>query len=259
MTNPATVSAFRLDTYEVTVGRFRQFVTAGMGTQSSPPSTGAGARTLNGLANQGGWDPSFNANLVADTTTLVAAVNCNAITQSWTDTPGANEALPMNCITWFEAMAFCAWDGGFLPTEAEWNYAAAGGTDQRAYPWSNPASDLTIDCSHANYDNGMVNCVTPANGAVDRVGGDSPTGDGKWGQADLAGNVYEWMLDWYASPYGNPCTDCAALTPTTHRSVRGGHFRDIASTLRGGFRSPGTPDARDTGVGVRCGRMPITS
>ena len=107
MTYPATVSDFRLDTYEVTVGRFRQFVLAGMGTQQNPPVIGAGQRTLNGLANQGGWDPTWNASLDADTTALVAAVKCDASYQSWTDAPGANESLPMNCITWFEAMAFC--------------------------------------------------------------------------------------------------------------------------------------------------------
>ena len=110
-------------------------------------------------------------------------------------------------------MAFCAWDGGFLPTEAEWNYAAAGGSEQRVYPWSNPASSLAIDCSYANYVDATGACVNPPNGAVNRVGSESPAGDSKWGQADLAGNVYEWTLDYFASLYGNPCNDCADLTP----------------------------------------------
>src|SRR5262249_42064726 len=158
MSNPATVSDFRLDTYEVTLGRFRQFVNAGMGTQASPPANGAGARTLNGMANQGGWDPTWTANLPADVGQLGAAGDCTPPLNSWTDTPGANEVLPMNCITWYEAFAFCVWDGGFLPTEAERSYAAAGGNEQRAFPWSNPASSLTIDCSYANYNN-VTKCV----------------------------------------------------------------------------------------------------
>jgi len=62
----------------VTVGRFRQFVNAGMGTQQNPPPMGAGARTLNGMANQGGWDGAWNGNLVADTPALVAVVKCSA-------------------------------------------------------------------------------------------------------------------------------------------------------------------------------------
>jgi formylglycine-generating enzyme required for sulfatase activity len=55
----------------------------------------------------------------------MAALKCQMV-PSWTDTAGANEALPMNCLTWYAAFAFCVWDGGFLPTEAEWNYAATG-------------------------------------------------------------------------------------------------------------------------------------
>ncbi len=48
---------------------------------------------------------------------------------------GSNENQPINCVTWYEAFAFCISDGGYLPTAAEWNYAAAGGSDQRAYPF----------------------------------------------------------------------------------------------------------------------------
>jgi sulfatase modifying factor 1 len=251
---PATVGDFRLDTYEVTVGRFRQFVNASMGTQANPPSMGAGARTLNGMTSQGGWDRAWNGSLTANTSTLVAGAKCGQ-NQSWTDTPGANEALPMNCITWFEAFAFCVWDGGFLPTEAEWNYAAAGGSEQRAYPWSNPASSLTIDCSYANYGTGgTAYCVNPPYGAVNRVGGESPKGDGKYGQADLAGNIWEWTLDWYQSQYGNPCNDCADLTAASSRVVRGGNFAAVASYLRGASRLNLMPDQRSYWFGVRCAR-----
>ena len=260
---PATVSPFVLDRFEVTVGRFRKFVEAGMGTQQNPPVTSAGARSLNELPNQGGWDSAWELSLVADTTGLVTAVNCNAAYQAWTDAPGANEAKPMNCLTWYEAFAFCAWDGGFLPSESEWAYAAAGGSEQRAYPWSIPASSLTIDCSYANYYNGAEHCVNPpngANGAVNRVGTTSPKGDGKYGQADLAGNAWEWTLDWYQSPYGNPCSDCAALTAASNRVAHGGCFNTAAPLLRGANRHSPAPDQRDRGGGgngVRCARAPF--
>ena len=258
MSYPATVSDFRLDAYEVTVGRFRAFVNAGMGTQVNPPPNDAGARALNGGSDQGGWDPSWDASLAANPAALVAAVKCDATYQSWTDAPGSNEALPMNCITWYEAFAFCAWDGGFLPTEAEWNYAASGGSEQRAYPWSSPPSSLIVDCAHANYD--LVapsgpHCVNGSTGAVNRVGSESPTGDGKWGQSDLSGNVWEFTLDWYQSPYAMPCDDCADLTVATYRVFRGGSYGDSAAVLRSSNRVIASPTNRGGGDGVRCARV----
>jgi formylglycine-generating enzyme required for sulfatase activity len=259
MSAPATVSAFRLDTYEVTVARFRQFVNAGMGTQATAPAPGAGAHAH---IPSSGWDASWNADLASNTATLEMFVKCEAAHQTWTDTPGANESLPINCITWYDAMAFCIWDGGYLPTEAEWNYAAAGGDEQRAYPWSSPPSSLVNDCSYANYfdlatggfcaggtSNGMMS------GAVNRVGSESPMGDGRWGQADLGGNVWEWVLDGYATPYLAPCTDCASLDPAApERVFRGGDFRNDAPSLRGATRDNYPPAVRQVDHGVRCAR-----
>ncbi|MCX5747517.1 MAG: formylglycine-generating enzyme family protein, partial [Proteobacteria bacterium] len=167
-----------------------------------------------------------------------------------------------NCLNWYEALAFCAWDGGFLPTEAEWNYAASGGTDQRAYPWSNPAALLGIDDTRASYyvdttkqcfGDGVNGC-----GITDLiVVGTKPAGDGRWGQSDLGGNVWEWVLDWYASPYPqNPCPDCANLTPATYRVLRGGGFSDGASFLRAGYRNDFDATLRDYNIGLRCARTP---
>jgi sulfatase modifying factor 1 len=242
----ATVSAFRFDAYEATVGRFRKFVEASQGTQESPPIAGAGEHVR---ISSSGWDPSWNSALTSDTATLIAAVKCHATWQTWTDVPGTNENLPMNCVTWYEAMAFCAWDGGYLPSEMEWNYAAAGGNEQRAYPWSSPAGSTTIDCAHANYNS--TSCVNGTN----RVGSESPTGDGKWGQSDLAGNVWEWTLDWSATAYPVPCSDCANLTPSTSRVFRGGSYLNDAPTVRVGDRVFFAPSFRGPNVGVRCARL----
>jgi formylglycine-generating enzyme len=249
---PATVSDFRLDTYEVTVGRFRQFVGAGLGTQASPPPIGAGAHpNLPGS----GWNASWNPSLPPDRDALIAAITCDASNQTWTDTPGANESKPINCLSWFEAMAFCIWDGGYLPTEAEWNYAAAGGNQQRAFPWSSPPSSTTIDCTYANYSPGGTRCVSSG---THRVGSTSPKGDARWGHADMAGNVWEWVLDWYTAAYPTPCDDCAHLATTSTRVTRGGGFgTGSGAYLRTAHRDAAfTSTDRFWALGVRCARTP---
>lgn len=242
---PATVSDSRLDTYEITVGRFRTFVDAGKGTQAQPPVDGSGAHAA--IAGSG-WQAGWNSSLAGDTTALTAAVQCDATNQTWTDTAGANERRPMNCITWYEAMAFCIWDGGYLATEAEWNYAATGGNQQRAYPWSSPASSTTIDAMYAVYF---------GSGSTANVGSKSPTGDGRWGHADLAGNLYEWTLDWYADPYPTmSCNNCANLTAASFRVIRGGAFDYGESNLRTAHRNYVTPSYRGYNLGARCARTP---
>lgn len=255
---PAMVSAFRLDTYEVTVGRFRRFVDAGMGTAQNPPPQGAGARTLGGMANQGGWSDDFTGKLPTTTTNLIARLDCSSTYQTWTDVPANNETLPVNCVPWVEAMAFCIWDGGFLPTEAEWNYAAAGGDEQRAFPWSDPASSLTIDCTNANYRlNSTTFCVDPPNGGANPVGSESPSGDGRWGHADLGGDLWEYTLDSYSSSLPLPCDDCANLAPASERAVRGGSYNDQLGSLRVANRGPSPViDLGSITVGIRCARAP---
>ncbi len=250
MTAPATVGELRLDTYEVTVGRFRRFVEAGQGTQSNPPAAGAGAHAT--LANSG-WRSTWNASLASTTAALHTALKCDPTYQTWTDDPAAFESLPMNCITWYEAMSFCAWDGGYLPTEAEWNYAAAGGDEQRAYPWSSPPSSRSIDATRASYAclaDGLPSCTRDD---LPRVGA-APAGDGRWGHADLAGSVWEWALDWYADPYGTPCVDCANLTDASFRLHRGGAFRNVEMAARSATRGFDPPSYRASDVGVRCAR-----
>jgi formylglycine-generating enzyme len=234
-TYPATVSDFRLDRFEITVGRFRKFVAAYPG---SKPAAGGGAHPL--LADSG-WQSAWDAQLPAGQAALIANVKCGP-NQTWTDAPGANETKPMNCINWYETFAFCVWDGGRLPTEAEWNYAAAGGSEQRNYPWGTP-----IDCTYANY----MDC----GGAALPVGSKSPKGDGKWGHADLAGNVWEWNLDWYDT-YPNPCNNCANLIATNARAARGGSYVNTQSQLVTWDRLYRFPWPRHEWWGARCARTP---
>jgi len=201
-----------------------------------------------------GWDTAWTAKLPADTSALIAAVNCDPTLQTWTDVPSAHESRPIVCINWYEAMAFCAWDGGFLPTEAEWNYVATGGDEQRAYPWSHPPGFLGIDSTRVSFEcsgDGVTGCTVTDLMVV----GTKPSGDSRWGQSDLAGNVWEWTLDWYTNPYSqNPCVDCANLTPAVSRVIRGGSFLYGAPDLRAGRRNRLDPETAGHDIGARCAR-----
>lgn len=246
MSNPATVSDFRLDKYEVTVERFRAFVDSGQGTQASPPPAGAGAHPA--IANSG-WDPTWNNQLAVDTAALRTKLRCNAVLSTWTTTPGAYEKLPVSCVTWFDAFAFCAWDGGRLPTEAEWNYAASAGAAQRAYPWSMPATSTTIDNTYAGYQTGSL-----ASFSNIKPVGSLTAGDGAYGQADLAGNMAEWALDYTLSTYPNPCTDCANISAGANRSLRGGSFESNSPGVRSANRGVDGPGQTRESNGIRCAR-----
>lgn len=238
---PATLSDFRLDKYEVTVGRFRAFVRAGMGTQKRPPPEDSGAhRRLLGS----GWSPAWNAHLAPDTDALTASLKCDPVYATWTDAPSANENKAIECLDWYTAFAFCAWDGGRLPTYAEWNYAASGGNEHRYYPWSVPPGSQAIDETYAVY------CGTKC---LPENVGMKPKGDGKWGQSDLGGNAWEWTLDWSPKRYAMPCRDCADLTGGGYRVFLGGSNNDIESTLLSASRHISVPTYRGV-VGARCAR-----
>ncbi len=260
--DPATVSGFRLDKYLVTVGRFRQFVAAWNGGGSFTPATGSGKHThLNegmGLtATAGGYEPGWVAtddgNIAPTNANLVCGASGGAPNglSTWTFAPGGQENLPIDCVTWYEAFAFCIWDGGFLPSETEWEYAAAGGSQQREYPWG------TTDPARSNQYAIVPGYYTATLTGIAPVG-TATLGAGRWGQLDLAGNVFEWNMDWYAA-YVDPCVDCANATPASSRVTRGGgpggdYFNAWASVSPA--RSGDNPSDRSYGNGFRCARTP---
>lgn len=260
-TFPATISTFKLDTFEVTVGRFRAFVNSGNGTKKNPPKDGAGAHPK---IPSSGWQTVFNAGLTDDTQAFTDAVKCDPdLYHAYSEVPGTNDTLPMNCVTWFEAFAFCIWDGGRLPTEAEWMYAASGGSEQRSVPYGG-GDEVPVDKTRVSFgcqsgtsvaDPGSPPCTFKDFTAV----GTHPMGAGKWGHQDLSGNVWERMLDFFVDPLRiTPCDDCADLQlNTVGRAFRGGSINwgsDYQRTENRTAINSETVDTRTNTVGFRCAR-----
>lgn len=279
---PATVSSFGLDTFLLTAGRFRTYVDATNGNiRANAPRDGAGAHPR--IAGSG-WRSEWNQFLPSSraevdlmlgpdegngqfmgcqvgtdidqygaltwwTPALDARIkerNPNNLVVLRENTREALDRKPLNCIPWYVLFAFCIWDGGRLPTEAEFAYAASGGAEQRPFPWGGVppdgiavvggrdwfAPEPTFAWGHAHLnarlwdtrigdgsnryeDNyGFTwggNLMAPSDNAshVAPVGR-KPRGNGKWGHADLAGGMFEWMLDEGPVRPGT-CNDCANI------------------------------------------------
>ena len=243
----ASVGEFKLDVLEVTVGRFRAFLEAYEG----PPQEGEGAHPR---VDGSGWQPEWDSEIGSDTTTLQKSIACDSEFQTWTDQPGDNENLPINCVTWYEAFAFCAWEGGRLPTEAEWEFAAAGGSENRLFPWGEDLPDETyavFDCKGAGGSECTADDVQPV--------GSRAKGSARWGHLDMAGNLYEWVLDTYSNAsYVDPVDDCGECTHLQGdtRVIRGGSFSHTLTNLRCASRMDEKPVERRNFLGFRCAYDP---
>jgi len=234
---PATISPFTLDKYEINVGRIRAYFEAVKGNpKAHAPSPGASAHPR---IPASGWRSSFDVRLPSSWQEINERLGAAGCTEggdnsdggaaSWTPAAGPYEALPITCLDWYTLFGFCAWDGGRLPTDAEWGFAAEGGSEKRFYAWGGPTDFLKWPETHA-----VLLLPDPAAGdtpkytygspfrAIDPVTGhanDGPAhmsppgrmiGYGRWGHADLTGNVLEFLLDRTPIPQGQ-CSDCARV------------------------------------------------
>ena len=182
---------------------------------------------------------------------------------NWSE--GEYEDHPVNCVTWQQAVDFCEWVGGRLPSESEWEHAARSGGQDITYPWG----DEEATCDYAVMDD-VTHSDGCNTGRTWAVCGKSPDGDTDQGLCDMAGNVWEWVQDWFHSCYN--CSQCQGLggcdssteapddgsaweVPAgSYRVERGGGFHYDAEFLRTTDRDADDPGDSDAALGFRCAR-----
>jgi formylglycine-generating enzyme required for sulfatase activity len=184
--------------------------------------------------------------------------------------PAGRAQHPINCVTWEMADVYCRSNHLRLPTEAEWEFAARG-SDGRAYPWGEapPSARHLNACGTECAEWGRkakVEPLVPMYPEDDHWPntapvGSFPEGKSKFGIMDLAGNVWEWVSDWYGPyPAGDGVNALAAPTGPaagTRRVIRGGAWNGSqASWERPSFRFSKEPADRNHGVGFRCAANP---
>jgi serine/threonine-protein kinase len=190
----------------------------------------------------------------AQYTLCVADKKCDR--SSYADDPDYNgDDHPVVGVLWSDAVAYCEWAGGRLPTEAEWEHAARG-PEGRTYPWGDG-----FDCSCGNFDDEteIDDYVVPGGEGCDGYARTAPVGSfeegSSWcGALDMAGNVWVWLADWYGDYDSGRQVNPTGPSSGQYPVLRGGSWINHEPRVRSTSRYRAQPNTRSNTIGFRCAR-----
>jgi formylglycine-generating enzyme required for sulfatase activity len=249
------VDPFYIDIDPVANARFAEFVQAtGYVTESE----------------RMGWSFVFQGHIPADRyrglvqrTVPEAPWWCQVAGAAWSRPEGPDSSIegrsnyPVVHVSWNDAAEYCRWAGKRLPTEAEWEYAARGGLEQKLYPWGDELTPggrhlcniwqgefPTLDLGEDDYTSVAPADAFPPNG---------------YGLNSIAGNAWEWCADWFDAQYHQTATKTNPVGPPTGtaRVMKGGSYlchRSYCNRYRVAARTSNTPDSATTNISFRCVR-----
>jgi formylglycine-generating enzyme required for sulfatase activity len=163
----------------------------------------------------------------------------------------AYDDYPVMWVVWEQAATYCDWVGARLPTEAEWGYAARG-PNSRIFPWGNTFDGTRLNYCDASCELGIADDAFDDGYPDTAPVGSYPSGASWCGALDMAGNVREWVSDWYGTYQGQQQQNPAGAEPGRLLVSRGGSWYDLPTNVRSEKRGQNTPDFSAYKLGIRC-------